>query len=437
MPMTAHKNAKILQDKFESKNATLAVIGQGYVGLPLAMEAAEVGFNVVGVDISETRVAQANAGSSYILDVSDEQLQGLLDKGLYRATTDYADLADADAISICVPTPLRKTRDPDISYIQRSLEQIKPHLKAPCLIVLESTTYPGTTEEIIRDALSETGLVQDVDFFVAFSPERVDPGNAHYGTHNTPKVIGGCTPTSTQLAGLLYGQFIDTVHLVGNAREAEMVKLLENTFRAVNIALVNEMMLMCDRMDINIWSVIEAAATKPFGFMPFYPGPGIGGHCIPLDPTYLSWKAKSFGFYNRFIELATDINGNMPRFVIQKLVRELNNQGKALKGANILIVGMAYKSNIDDLRESPALDIWELLKQWGARISYHDPFVAKIDSLDATSQDLTAESLATYDAVIVATKHKNVDHDLIADNASLVLDTRNAVSKQGPHIIKL
>lgn len=426
-----------LKRKFETRQATVAVIGQGYVGLPLSMEVVEAGFNCIGVDISAERVARANRGDSYILDISSERLSAARESGRFEATTDYAQVAQADAISICVPTPLRKTRDPDISYIQSAIEQIKPHLKSPCLLVLESTTYPGTTDEILMGYLELAGLVCDQDFFVAFSPERVDPGNATYGLHNTPKVIGGCTPASTELAVTLYKQMIDLVHPVGNAREAEMVKLLENTFRAVNIALVNEMMLMCDRMDINIWRVIEAAATKPFGFMPFYPGPGIGGHCIPLDPTYLSWKAKSYGFYNRFIELATDINGNMPRFVVQKLVRLLNDQGKALNNAKILLVGMAYKSNIDDLRESPALDVWALLEQWGSKLSYHDPYIPEIKSLQATSEPLTEETLKGYDAVVVTTAHRGVDYELIAKHASLVLDARDAVKVASENVIKL
>ncbi len=435
--MHDHPAAQALLRKFEAHDAVVAVIGQGYVGLPLAMELVEAGFHVIGVDVSAERVDQANRGESYILDITSDQLKSAVDRGLYRATTDYAEVANADAISICVPTPLRKTRDPDVSYIQSSLEQIRPNLNKPCLLTLESTTYPGTTDELMVGYLTEQGLKLDEDLFVAFSPERVDPGNDRYQLKNTPKVIGGVTPTSTQLACTLYGQFVDNVHPVGNAREAEMVKLLENTFRAVNIALVNEMMLMCDRMDINIWRVIEAAATKPFGFMPFYPGPGIGGHCIPLDPTYLSWKAKSFGFYNRFIELATDINGNMPRFVIQKLTRALNDQGKAIKGAKILLVGMAYKSDIDDLRESPALDVWGLLQEWGADVAYHDPYVEEIRSLNAKSQPLNPDTLASYDAVIVTTRHKAIDHAMLAEHASLVLDTRDAVKGDHPHVIKL
>ncbi len=427
-----------LKKKFESGDAVMAVVGQGYVGLPLAMEVAEAGMRCIGIDISAERVAKANAGSSYIMDISDERLSEAVDAGLYRATTEYAEIAEADAISICVPTPLRKTRDPDISYIQSALEQLGPHLHKPVLIVLESTTYPGTTEEIIVKQLTDQRLVIDEDVFVAFSPERVDPGNETYGLRNTPKVIGGVTPTSTELAAALYGQVVDTVHTVGSASEAEMVKLLENTFRAVNIALVNEMMLMCDRMGINIWRVIEAAGTKPFGFMKFTPGPGIGGHCIPLDPTYLSWKAKSFGFYNRFIELATDINGNMPRFVVQKLTKSLNDHGKALNGAKVMLLGMAYKPNIDDLRESPALDVWGLLaREWGAQMSYHDPHIPEIASLDATSQPLDPDTLSNVDAVIITTNHRSIDYDLVVEHAPLILDTRDALGHDAETIVKL
>jgi UDP-N-acetyl-D-glucosamine dehydrogenase len=437
--MSMSESAARLKAKFEGRDAVVVVIGQGYVGLPLAMEAVEAGFRVIGIDVWAERVEQLNRGESYIIDIPSEQLQAALATGRFEATTDYARIAEADAISICVPTPLRKTRDPDISYIQASLESMVPYIVKPCLVVLESTTYPGTTDEIVVDVLTLGGKRKlDEDVFVAFSPERVDPGNANYQLKNTPKVIGGVTKAGGELAVALYGQMVERVHPVGSAREAEMVKLLENTFRAVNIALVNEMLLMCDRMDINIWRVIDAAATKPFGFMPFYPGPGIGGHCIPLDPTYLSWKAKSYGFYNRFIELATDINGNMPRFVIQKLVKLLNDQGKALHGARVLLVGMSYKANVDDLRESPALDIWELLHtEWRAKPAYHDPHIARIDSLGAVSQDLSADALASYDAVIITTNHRGIDYDLIAANSKLVLDARNAMRAEGPHITKL
>lgn len=432
------EQGEMLRRKIESGDITFAVIGQGYVGLPLAMEVVEAGFSCIGVDVSEERVAQANRGESYIIDISNEQLGEAVKKGLYRATTDYSEIAKADAISICVPTPLRKTRDPDISYIQSALKEMREHITKPCLIVLESTTYPGTTEEVVAGMLAEVGLKLDEDVFVAFSPERVDPGNDTFRLKNTPKVIGGVTATSTELAVALYDKFVDTVHPVGSASEAEMVKLLENTFRAVNIALVNEMMLMCDRMGINIWRVIEAAGTKPFGFMKFTPGPGIGGHCIPLDPTYLSWKAKSFGFYNRFIELATDINGNMPRFVVQKLTRILNDHsGKALKGSKILLVGMAYKPDIDDLRESPALDLWALLEQWGVELCYHDEFVPHIKSLDASSVTLDEATLQGVDAVLITTRHNDVDYTKILANAPLVLDTRGVYKEDADNLYSL
>ncbi|MFW6053767.1 MAG: nucleotide sugar dehydrogenase [Persicimonas sp.] len=427
-----------LKEKLESKDATIAVIGQGYVGLPLALGFVEAGFRTIGVDIDADRVAQLNEGSSYISDISDEELQDALETGRFSATTDFADVAEADAVSICVPTPLRKTRDPDISYIQSATESIRPHLKETCLIVLESTTYPGTTEEVLAPMLADGDGDLSDGRFVAFSPERVDPGNKIYQIHNTPKVVGGVNAESTELAVTLYSQMLETVHAVGSATEAEMVKLLENTFRAVNIGLVNELAVMCDRMEINIWRVIEAAATKPFGYMPFYPGPGIGGHCIPLDPTYLSWKAKSFGFYNRFIELATDINSNMPRFVVQKLARALNDHKKPINGSKVLLVGMAYKPDVHDTRESPALDIWQLLKEEGAELAYHDPFVPKVRELDGVeSVELTAERLADSDAVLICTNHSDVDYELIVENAPLVLDTRDAIEGVHESVVQL
>ncbi len=434
--MTTGREA--LKRKLEAADATVAVIGQGYVGLPLSMELCRAGFRVIGIDLNEDRVRQLNAGETYIFDVSSEEIAAARAKGQFEATSDYARIAEADAISICVPTPLRKTKDPDVSYIQAAAQSMSPYLRGPVLVVLESTTYPGTTEEIVAPMLESSGLKLDDNLFVAFSPERVDPGNARYGLRNTPKVVGGVTPASTELIAALYGSVVDNVHVVGSAREAELVKLLENTFRAVNIALVNEMAMMCDRMDIDIWNVIEAAATKPFGFMPFFPGPGIGGHCIPLDPTYLSWKAKSFGFYNRFIELATDINGNMPRFVVQKLVRELNARGVATGGARILLCGVAYKNDINDLRESPALDIWQILAEdWGATVEYHDPFIDRVDLFDATSVDLSLEALQSYDAVVITTAHKKIDYDLVAEHAKLVFDTRHAIKDVSADIIRL
>lgn len=433
--------SKNLLEALNSKSLTVAVIGQGYVGLPLAVEVIKSGFHCIGLDVDPEKVAGLNRGESHIIDVSDADVKGLVDTGRYRATASYEDLKEADVISICVPTPLRKTRDPDVSYIQASVEAMRPHLKkSGVLVILESTTYPGTTEELVAQELASEDLVLDKNLFVAFSPERVDPGNAHYGLKNTPKVVGGVTPKSTELVEKFYSQVVDHVHAVRGAREAEMVKLLENTFRAVNIALVNEMAMMADRMGIDTWDVIEAAATKPFGYMPFFPGPGIGGHCIPLDPTYLSWKAKSYGFYNRFIELATDINGNMPRFLVNKLVRALNERGVALKGAKILLLGMAYKPNINDVRESPALDVWQLLHtEWGADVRYHDPFVDHVDDhgIKAKSVALTKEALEASHAVIVVTNHRDVDYDFVIKHSRLVFDARHAIKGEHPNVQSL
>ncbi len=436
--MTEQNGAAALKKKIANKEAIVVVIGQGYVGLPLAMELVEAGFKCIGIDTNQQRVDQLNRADSYIFDISNEQLRAAIDCGLYSATTDYEVIKTADIVSICVPTPLRKTRDPDISYIQASSTSMAPFLTGPVLVILESTTYPGTTEEVLVPLLESDNCKLDDGLFVAFSPERVDPGNATYGLKNTPKVVGGVSPLSTELITAFYSEVVDLVHPVKSSREAELVKLLENTFRAVNIALVNEMAMMCDRMDIDIWNVIEAAASKPFGYMPFYPGPGIGGHCIPLDPSYLSWKAKSFGFYNRFIELATDVNGNMPQFVTQKLVKVLNTHKKSLNGAKVLLLGVAYKSNINDLRESPALDIWQILKkEWGADLSFHDPYIDRIPSFDANSKPLTAELLKSSDIVIITTNHKGVDYDLVIEHAPLILDTRNALPDNIANVVRL
>ncbi len=428
-----------LLEKIENHTARVAVLGQGYVGLPLAMEVARSGYNCLGIDVSTATVENLNRGVSHILDVGAQELHEAIDSNRYVATADYSMIAHADVISICVPTPLRKTKDPDVSYIQASVAAMKPYLKQTgVLIILESTTYPGTTNELIADELECERLILDENLFVAFSPERVDPGNPTYGLKNTPKVVGGVTPQSTALIAAFYERVVDHVHCVRGSREAEMVKLLENTFRAVNIALVNEMLLMCDRMEIDMWDVIQAASTKPFGFMPFYPGPGIGGHCIPLDPTYLSWKAKSYGFYNRFIELATDINGNMPRFTVQKLSKIMNEQGKAIKGSRVLLLGMAYKPNINDLRESPGLDIWQLLAlEWGADVVYHDPYIPHISQFQSDSIELTDDELARTDVVVIVTNHKDIDYDYVCQNTPLVLDTRNAVTQDFPHVIRL
>lgn len=428
-----------LRGLFEARRATVAVVGQGYVGLPLALRFVEAGFHCIGVDINPQRVAQLRDGISHITDVTNEELSRALATGRYEPTDDFSTIARADAVSICVPTPLNKTREPDLSYIRSAAERIAPHLKSPSLVVLESTTYPGTTNEVLVPMLlSDQQHTLDEDVFVAFSPERVDPGNPTYKIGNTPKVVGGVSELSGQLVTALYEQVIDEVYPVASATGAELVKLLENTFRAVNIALVNEMAIMCDRMNIDIWSVIGAAATKPFGYMPFYPGPGIGGHCIPLDPSYLSWKAKSFGFYNRFIESATDINTNMPRFVVNKLARLLNERGQALRDANILLLGVSYKPDVSDTRESPALDIWALLTEWHARLSYHDPVVKVVEELGGErSIELTPQALQAADAVVVVTNHSAFDWDMIVEHAPLIFDTRNAIKQKANHIYKL
>ncbi|PYZ96284.1 UDP-N-acetyl-D-glucosamine dehydrogenase [Alteribacter lacisalsi] len=422
-----------LKQKFANHDAKVAVVGLGYVGLPLAVEIAEQGHIVHGVDVSTEKVDSLNNKESYVLDVKSEKLSELVGRNLLP-TTDFSVLADADAISICVPTPLNKTKDPDASYINAVVEQIIKHMTSGTLIVLESTTYPGTTEELIKHVIEEqTSFKAGEDFFLCFSPERVDPGNKEFNTKNTPKVIGGVTPDCLELGVELYGSFLENLVPVSSTNVAEMVKLLENTFRSVNIGLVNELTLMCDRMGINVWEVIDAAATKPFGYMPFYPGPGIGGHCIPLDPMYLSWKAKMFDFYNRFIELASDVNGNMPRYVLSQIGDILNDQEKSIKNANILMLGVAYKKDIDDLRESPALEIYKLLEEKGAALSFHDPFVETFRNGDevVSSVELTKEALEKADLVVIATNHTPVDYQFVVDNASVVYDTRNATKHLG------
>ncbi len=421
--------------KINIKDATVAVIGLGYVGLPLAVEFAEAGYRVVGIDVKEEVVDRINRGKSHVGDVPSERLAPLVETGLVRASAHYTAVKGADCISVCVPTPLTKTKDPDISYITDAVDQLLPLLSPGKLVVLESTTYPGTTEELLAARIErELKLKVGEQVFVAFSPERVDPGNEKWNTKNTPKVLGGVTPACTEVARALYAAALDHVHPVGSAREAETVKLLENTFRAVNIGLVNEFMLMCDRLEIDVWNVIEAAATKPFGYMPFYPGPGIGGHCIPLDPLYMSWKAKAVDFYNRFIELATDINGNMPRFVIAKLADLLNEQEKPLKGSRVMILGMAYKSNVDDLRESPGLEIYRLLRQKGAWVEFNDPLAERFVSILGNvveSSPIDEGQLETYDAAILITDHEAFDYAKIASESKLILDCRNAFCRHG------
>lgn len=424
----------------KSRRAKACVIGQGYVGLPLAMSLVRAGFETYGVDIDEARINRLAAAGSYIIDVSDAELRESLVSGRYHPTTSFSVLAECQAAIICVPTPLGKSKDPDVSFILSAVAQIKAHLHPGLLIILESTTYPGTTDELIAAEIEKAGFRVGHDVFVCFSPERVDPGNPVYKTANTPKVIGGVTPACTELGALFYSQVMEKIVPVSSARVAEMVKLLENTFRAVNIGLVNELALMCERMDIDIWEVIDAAATKPFGFMPFYPGPGIGGHCIPLDPAYLSWKAKMFDFYNKFIELASDINGNMPRHVLAKIGETLNLEGKAVSASKILLLGMAYKKDVDDLRESPGLEIYRLLKLNGAAADFHDPHAESFREAQEIVRgvDLTASALAEYDLAVLVTNHTAFDYPWIARHARLILDTRNAFRGiQGRHILKL
>src|SRR6202451_1477413 len=377
IPLDVDATAKLLEEKIVSRRARVGVVGLGYVGLPLAVEFAKAGFTVTGIDVNEEKVRRVNAGDSYVGDISSETLAPLVAYGKLGATTDFAAVLDLDTINIAVPTPLRKTKDPDMSFIVSSCQEIAQHFGPGKLVILESTTYPGTTDELVLPMLERPGLAVGEHFFLCFSPERVDPGNPQFQTANIPKVVGGITPACSKVGALLYSQALEKVVPVSSTRVAEMVKLLENTFRMINIGLVNEMALMCDRMGINVWEVIDAAATKPFGFMPFYPGPGLGGHCIPIDPFYLSWKSKQAGIEARFIELAGYVNGQMPHFVVDKIQDALNDHSKPLKGSHIHILGVAYKRNIDDVRESPALDIILLLERRGARITYSDPFVPK------------------------------------------------------------
>ena len=424
---------KIL-DKLNERRAVVGVIGLGYVGLPLAVEFASARLSVIGFDLDQSRVDAINGGRSYIPDVPTEIVGLLVKSGKLSASTEFANLAKTDAVIICVPTPLRKTKEPDISYILAAAEQVKNHLHSPQLVVLESTTYPGTTDEVLLPMLEETGLALDRDFYLAFSPERVDPGNKQFQTHNIPKVVGGVSALSTSIAAALYQTIVSEVHKVSSARVAETTKLLENTYRSVNIALVNELAQLCYHLGVDSWEVIEAAATKPFGFMAFYPGPGIGGHCIPLDPHYLSWKARLHGFEARFIGLAEEVNSHMPRHVVQLVQDGLNSQGKPVKGSRILVIGVAYKRDINDVRESPALGIVDQLMHKGAEVSYHDPFIPemKVDGRGSlASVPLTDETLRACDCSIVVTDHSDVDYSRVLKLAPLVVDTRNVTRKLG------
>jgi UDP-N-acetyl-D-glucosamine dehydrogenase len=427
------KLADELIARTEARQITFGIVGLGYVGLPLVVELVRAGFKVLGYDISQRVVDGLNGGRSHIKDITDREVADLCGSGLFEATTDALRLTEADAISICVPTPLSKYKDPDVSFIVAATEAIKATLRRGQVIILESTTYPGTTREIMLPALESTGLKVGEDFFLAFSPERVDPGHPKYGTKNTPKVVGGITPDCVRVACAMYAPAIDTLVPVSTTEAAELVKLLENTFRSVNIGLDNEMAIVCDKLGVDVWEVIEAAATKPFGFMKFLPGPGLGGHCIPIDPHYLAWKMRGLNYKTRFIDLAGELNSEMPLFWVRKLMEELNGAGRSIKGAKVLVVGVAYKKDIDDLRESPALDILGLLHQYGADVSYHDPYVGKFSEAgyDYQSVGLTEAVVQGADAVLIVTDHTNIDWPLIKRAARLVVDTRHVLSRIG------
>ncbi len=421
----------VLKQKIKDRTVTLGVVGLGYVGLPLAVEKAKAGFQVIGFDVQPQKVDMVNAGHNYIGDVVSSDLAHVVQSGHLRATSDFASVASCDCVCIAVPTPLDEHQQPDISYVRSSVESVMPHMHKDMLIVLESTTYPGTTEELLKPILEKSGLRCGEDFFLAFSPERVDPGNAIYKTKNTPKVVGGITPQCTDIAATLYEAVLEApVHRVSSPAVAEMEKILENTYRNVNIGLINELTILCDRMGINIWEVIDAAKSKPYGFQAFYPGPGLGGHCIPLDPYYLSWKAREFGFHTSMIESSMIINDRMPEYCAQRGMRALNERRKAMNGAKVLVLGVSYKQDIDDYRESPALHVIDCLRGMGADVSFYDPYVAEYCHEGKRQQGipaLTAEALRQADLVMVTTAHTNVDYDLVAAHAPLILDTKNAM----------
>lgn len=421
-----------LLERLNRREATIGIVGLGYVGLPLAVEFAEAGFKVTGLDVDAAKVDQLNRGKSYIPDIATDRVKPLVNSGQLCATTHYEDLRHADAISICVPTPLRKTKDPDMSYVIQAVDSIVDISHEGMLVVLESTTYPGTTQEIIQPRLVNNGYRVGENIFIAFSPERIDPANQHYGVRNTPKVVGGITPACTDVVIALYETAIDQVVPVSSPTVAEMVKLLENTFRAVNIGLVNEMALMCDRLDIDVWEVIEAAATKPYGFMPFFPGPGLGGHCIPVDPHYLSWKLKTLNYNARFIELASEINASMPLYVMDKITDALNDEGKSVRGSRVVVLGVAFKGEVDDVRESPALDVIGLLKEKGAAVAFHDPYVSQLRLADDEVMEGTpfaAELLDEADCVVIITNHRAIDWQFVVDHSHLIVDTRHVTVK--------
>ena len=427
-PVERGPHLETLLAKIRSREARIGVIGQGYVGLPLAMVMAEAGFDVTGYDVLPDKVAALNEGRSYIGDISDDELKAQIDAGLYRARTSFDDLAEADVVSICVPTPLSKTRDPDISYIVDASENVAKRLRPGQLIVLESTTYPGTTEELVLPIFEATGLKCGHDYFLAFSPERVDPGNPRFDIRNTPRLMGGISTACLEASSAMYGAFLENVVEMSSTQAAEMAKLLENTFRAVNIGLVNEVALMCRKLGLESWEVIDAAATKPFGFMKFYPGPGLGGHCIPVDPHYLSWKLKTLHYTARFVELASEVNTSMPDYVVDLVTDALNQEKKAVNGSRVLVIGVAYKANVSDVRESPALDVIELIRDRGADVVYHDPYVPSIRTPVGAmeSQPLTDDLLSGADCVVITAAHSSIDWRRGCTLAPAIVDTRNA-----------
>ena len=420
-----------LLEKIENRTACVGVVGLGYVGLPLALEFARAGFHVIGYDVSERTTKALMAGKSHIQDVSNEELARLVKSGKFEATADESRMKEMDAVSIAVPTPLAKTRDPDMSYVLASADAVGRHCRPGVVIVLESTTYPGTTRELMQPKLEACGLTVGENVFLAFSPERVDPGNPTWNTKNTPKIVGGITPACTEIASALYATCLDSIVPVSSTETAELVKLLENTFRSVNIGLVNEMAIVCDKLGVNIWEVIDAAATKPFGFMKFTPGPGIGGHCIPLDPHYLAWKMRTLNYKTRFIDLASEINSEMPAVVVRKVAQALNEEKKAVNGSRVLVLGVAYKRDIDDMRESPALDVIRLLENQGAKVEYHDPHVSQFreDGHEHKSVELTDSAISGADAVVIITDHSIVDYQRVVRLAGVIVDTRNATAR--------
>lgn len=432
----------ILVDKIENKTAVIGVVGLGYVGLPLAVEQAKAGYKVIGFDVVSQKVHMVNRGINYIRDVANHELADVVDNGMLSATMNYHIISQTDVVMICVPTPLDKYQQPDISFVENSSRKVAQHLRKGMLVVLESTTYPGTTEEVVKPILEKSGLRCGEDFFLAFSPERVDPGNKVYNTRNTPKVVGGVTPQCTEIAATLYRNVLEGgVFKVSSPKVAEMEKLLENTFRNINIALVNEMAILCRKMGIDVWEIIDAAKTKPYGFMAFYPGPGLGGHCIPIDPFYLTWKAREFDYHTRLIELAGEINNYMPEFVVERTAKILNNFNKPLRKAKVLVLGIAYKKDIDDLRESPALKIIDQLENYSAEVLYYDPFIPEFThkARHYKSIELTAEILKNIDIGVIITDHSNVDYEYVLDNVPVVFDTRNVTKnlKRQDKVIKL